>query len=94
MQTDDDLRNLLGSVSIPTLIIGGMHDPWVTPEGLLSTARAVEGSKVVIFSDESHLLATESPHRVLDEFKLFVDSLDPVAPSTSDALPAATWRSA
>jgi len=57
-----------------------MHDPWVTPEGLLSTARAVEGSKVVVFSDESHLLTTESPHKVLGEFKLFVDSLDLATP--------------
>jgi pimeloyl-ACP methyl ester carboxylesterase len=86
IQTDDELRSLLRGVSIPTLIIGGMHDPWVTPEGLLTTARAVEGSKVVIFSDESHLLATESPHKVVGEFKLFVDSLDPVEPGPSGTI--------
>ena len=73
--TDDELRAMLGQVTIPTLIVGGLHDPWVTPEALLGTARAVPGAKLVLFEDESHLLATESPTRVVEEFKLFVDSL-------------------
>jgi pimeloyl-ACP methyl ester carboxylesterase len=92
VETDAELSRLLQTVRIPALIIGGMHDPWVTPEGLLTTARAVGGSKVVIFSDESHLLATESPRKVLGEFKLFVDDLDSRAPGAHDTPQEPTRR--
>ena len=75
VETDEALFALLGGVRLPTLIIGGMHDPWVTPEVLLRTARAVPGSKLVVFEDESHLLAVESPRKVLDEIRIFVEGL-------------------
>jgi pimeloyl-ACP methyl ester carboxylesterase len=61
--------------SYPDLIIGGMYDPWVTPAALLRTARAVLGSKLVVYQDESHLLNTESSAKVIDEFKLFAANL-------------------
>lgn len=73
--SDEELVGLLRAVHIPTLILGGMHDPWVTPENLLATARAVPNAKLVVFEDESHLLALESPGKVVDEFRLFLDSL-------------------
>lgn len=75
VDTDDELYALLGKVQIPTLLMGGLHDPWVRPEAMLRTAQAVPGSKLVLFEDESHMLATESPQKVLGEFKLFVDNL-------------------
>ena len=75
VETDEELYALLGRVRIPTLLLGGLHDPWVRPEVMLRTAQAVPGSKLVLFEDESHMLATESPDKVLGEFKLFVDSL-------------------
>lgn len=75
VETDEELARLLGQVRLPTLIIGGLHDPWVTPENLLATARLVQGAKLVVFEDESHLLASESPGKVVDEFRLFLDRL-------------------
>jgi pimeloyl-ACP methyl ester carboxylesterase len=76
VRTDEELTAVLGQVALPALILGGMHDPWVTPEHLLATARAVPGAKLVIFEDESHLVAVESPNKIVDEFKLFLDRLD------------------
>ena len=73
--TDEELHTLLGQVRAPTLIIGGMHDPWVTPENLLDTARRVTGAKLVIFEDESHLVALESPAKIVEEFRLFLDRI-------------------
>jgi pimeloyl-ACP methyl ester carboxylesterase len=73
--TDEELGALLGQVGLPSLIIGGMHDPWVTPENLLATARSVPGSKLVIFEDESHLIALESHAKIVEEFKLFLDRI-------------------
>jgi hypothetical protein len=43
---------------------------------MLRTAQAVRGAKLVLFEDESHMLAVESPEKVLGEFKLFVDGLE------------------
>jgi len=73
--TDAELLSLLGQVRLPTLLLGGLHDPWVTPENLLETTRAVQSAKLVIFEDESHLLALESPTKVVEEFRLFLDRL-------------------
>jgi pimeloyl-ACP methyl ester carboxylesterase len=75
VDSDEELEAMLHQIHIPTLIIGGMHDPWVTPEALLRTARAVPGSKLVVFEDESHLLSTESPAKVIEEFKIFVSNV-------------------
>jgi pimeloyl-ACP methyl ester carboxylesterase len=75
VDSDEELDAMLGQIHIPTLIIGGMYDPWVTPEALLRTTRAVPGSKLVVFQDESHLLSTESPAKIIDEFRLFVGNL-------------------
>jgi pimeloyl-ACP methyl ester carboxylesterase len=75
VDSDEELEAMLRQIRIPTLIIGGMHDPWVTPEALLRTARAVPGSKLVVFQDESHLLSTESPAKVIDEFRVFVSNV-------------------
>lgn len=75
VETEEELIALLGQVTTPSLLLGGIFDPWVTPEQQLRTARAVPGAKLVLFQDESHLLATESPHKILDEFALFVDRL-------------------
>ena len=74
VKTDDALAQLLAGVAIPTLIIGGMHDPWVTPDRLLWTAGKVRDCKLVIYGDESHLVATESPARVAEDINLFMRS--------------------
>lgn len=73
--SDEELTALLAQVRVPVLMIGGLHDPWVTPEALLQTTRVVSGSKLVVFEDESHLIALESPSRVADEIRVFVDRL-------------------
>jgi pimeloyl-ACP methyl ester carboxylesterase len=75
--TDEELLTVLAKVRVPVLMIGGMHDPWVTPTGLLRTTSAVRSAKLVMFEDESHLLALESPDKVVDEVKLFVNGLLP-----------------
>ncbi len=75
VESDAELEQLLQRINTRTLILGGMHDPWVTPENMLRTARAVRASALVMFEDESHLLAVESPRKVLDQFRIFVDGL-------------------
>lgn len=81
--TDEDLDTLLGQVRLPVLAIAGLHDPWVRPDALLRTTQMVAGSKLVVFEDESHLVALESPSRVADEIRFFVDRL-PVTTAVSN----------
>ena len=75
VESDEQLDQLLGRIRIPALTIAGLHDPWVRPDALLRTTQVVPGSKLVVFEDESHLVALESPFRVADEIRLFVDRL-------------------
>lgn len=44
----------LGRVRVPTLVIHGLADPLVKPNGGMTTARAVPGSKVVMYPDMGH----------------------------------------
>jgi pimeloyl-ACP methyl ester carboxylesterase len=44
----------LGRVRVPTLVVHGLLDPLVLPSGGMATARAVPGSKLVMYPDMGH----------------------------------------
>ncbi len=44
----------LGRVRVPTLVIHGLADPLVRPDGGMATARAVPGAKLVMYPDMGH----------------------------------------
>lgn len=44
----------LGKVKVPTLVIHGLLDPLVKPDGGMATARAVPGARLVMYPDMSH----------------------------------------
>jgi pimeloyl-ACP methyl ester carboxylesterase len=49
-----DRTEALGHLKMPALVIHGMLDPLVQPSGGLATARAIPGSKLVMFNDMGH----------------------------------------
>jgi pimeloyl-ACP methyl ester carboxylesterase len=49
-----DRTEALRSVSAPTLVIHGLRDPLVLPSGGVATARAVPGSRLLMFPDMGH----------------------------------------
>lgn len=49
-----DRTNALGTVSAPTLVIHGLEDKLVSPSGGVATARAVPGSRLLMFPDMGH----------------------------------------
>ena len=51
----------LRRVTVPTLVVHGLLDQLVLPSGGIATARAVPGSKLVMFPDMAHDLP--KPHR-------------------------------
>lgn len=71
--TNEELRACLRGIRVPTLILHGMYDHFSGPEMALLAARAVPGAKAVFFQDESHMLSAESPHKVADEIRLFIN---------------------
>lgn len=49
-----DRTAALGSVTAPTLVIHGLLDPLVMPSGGIATAKAVPGSRLLMFPDMGH----------------------------------------
>ena len=49
-----DRTKRLGNVDVPALVIHGLQDPLVTPSGGTATAKAIPGSRLVMFPDMGH----------------------------------------
>jgi pimeloyl-ACP methyl ester carboxylesterase len=49
-----DLTAQLRRITVPTLVMHGLHDPLVAPRGGLAVARAIPGSRFVGFSGMGH----------------------------------------
>lgn len=61
---DMDLRQDIGSIAAPTLVIAGAEDP-ATPVAMMEDIRArLAGSELVILPNAAHLLAIEQAGRV------------------------------
>ncbi len=54
-----DRTRALRRLSVPTLVVHGLHDPLVAPSGGLAIARAVPGARFVGFSGMGHDLPRE-----------------------------------
>jgi pimeloyl-ACP methyl ester carboxylesterase len=61
---DMDLRQDIGSIAAPTLVIAGADDP-ATPVAMMEDIRArIAGSELVVLPRAAHLLAIEQAGRV------------------------------
>ena len=49
-----DRTAALRSVTAPTLVIHGLRDPLVLPSGGIATAKAIPGSRLLMFPDMGH----------------------------------------
>jgi 3-oxoadipate enol-lactonase len=58
---DCDLRDELGSISVPTLIVAGEQDPATPPEQAKEIAAAIPGSQLTIIPDTAHFAQIEQP---------------------------------
>jgi pimeloyl-ACP methyl ester carboxylesterase len=62
-----DRTEALNRLQVPALVIHGMLDPLVQPSGGLATARAIPGSKLVMFNDMAHDLPRTRWNDIADE---------------------------
>jgi pimeloyl-ACP methyl ester carboxylesterase len=51
-----DRTEKLGMLSVPTLVVHGLEDTLVQPSGGIATARAIPGSRLLMFPDMGHNL--------------------------------------
>lgn len=49
-----DRTEALGRVAAPTLVVHGLVDPLVRPSGGIATAKAISGSRLLMFDDMGH----------------------------------------
>lgn len=57
---DTDFRAVLGGITPPTLVIGGLHDPATPPEKSEELAAGIAGAELVML-DAAHLSGIERP---------------------------------
>ena len=73
--TDEALAEIYRSIRVPVLILGALRDGVISPEASLRAAVNVRGAKTVLWEDEGHLMAGESPARLAREVALFLSEL-------------------
>jgi 3-oxoadipate enol-lactonase len=61
---DHDLRDQLGSIRAPTLVIAAEDDPSTPPDHGGLIAESVPGADLTVLPDARHLIAAERPHEV------------------------------
>ena len=67
IQASPDRTAGLSQVRVPTLVVHGLADRLVMPSGGIATARAVPGSKLVMFADMGHDLPKPRRAEIVDE---------------------------
>jgi class 3 adenylate cyclase len=82
MNSDWDVRDILPSIRVPTLVMNRTGDPIANVEAARDLASRVEGARFVEFPGDTHSLTTVEPERVLAEFRAFLTGS--AAPITSD----------
>lgn len=69
-KTEEELSELLSHITVPTLLLGGMHDVISTTATMIRSGSAVPNAKTV-FYDATHGLSGERPQEVVDDILLF-----------------------
>ncbi|MCL7367150.1 bifunctional 3-oxoadipate enol-lactonase/4-carboxymuconolactone decarboxylase PcaDC [Streptomyces ardesiacus] len=68
-----DLRDRVGEISVPTLLIAGREDPATPPAHLRELADAVPGATLTEIPGASHLAPAERPEAVLTALRAHFD---------------------
>lgn len=74
LKTEEELISVLQQIKVPTLLLGGIHDPICLPENLLRSVRAVPKAKLIFYEDASHGLDQEHKDEVVADIMDFCRS--------------------
>ena len=67
LKSEQELIDVLSRIQVPTLMLGGMHDPISLPENMLRSLKAVRDSKLVLYESASHALDKEHKEEVVED---------------------------
>ena len=70
-----DSTELLGEISVPTLVIVGAEDQLAPAEEMRQMAEQIAGAEFVEIPDAGHMAPMEDPQAVNDTLKRFLASL-------------------
>ena len=76
IMSSPDRTEALGRVVAPTLVVHGLLDPLVKPSGGIATARAVPGSRLVMYPDMAHDLPRSRWDELVAELRRHADRAD------------------
>ena len=70
-KSEEELIAVLQTINVPTLLLGGMHDPISLPTNLLRSCGAVKNSKLILYEDAGHGLDVEHKDEVVADIMEF-----------------------
>ena len=76
IKTEEEMEAKLRSISVPTLMIGGMQDTIISPESMLRSANCVPNSKTVLYQNGTHMVAYELVESVKQDILQFMRECD------------------
>lgn len=71
-KTEEKLCEMLKTIEVPTLILGGTDDPISTPELMIRTAKALPHCKLVMYSNCGHNIDTDLIEELCGEADRFI----------------------
>ena len=78
-----DRTRALRKLDVPALVIHGLVDPLVRPSGGIATARAIRGSRLLMFPDMGHDLPEPRSEEMLDAVRRNADRAESGSPVTT-----------
>ena len=81
MMFDVDVRSVLASVQVPTLVLHRADDRWIRPAHGRHLADHIPGARLVVLPGDEDLFFLGDVDALLDEIEAFVTDAPPAAPS-------------
>jgi pimeloyl-ACP methyl ester carboxylesterase len=72
-----DISGSIASITVPTLILWGEKDSWISPENGRRFNREIPDSRLVLFAEAGHVPMEELPARTAEELHRFLAPLAP-----------------
>jgi len=72
---DDDFRDELHAIAVPTLVAWGDADTVLPREDQEALARLIPGARLVVYPGAGHMFYWDDPARVVDDLVAFADAL-------------------
>ena len=83
LMASPDRTRALRKLDVPALVIHGLVDPLVRPSGGIATARAIRGSRLLMFPDMGHDLPEPRSEEMLDAVRRNADRAESGSPVTT-----------